>query len=152
MGSADNQKFDFSVDELTSKEQRDIYQYWLDIRKNKLMPARKDFDPMKIPRVLPFIVMADVLDDPLRFKVRLIGSKCNTPPNFMGKCINDYPEMKRLTDFLIVGTEMRKPYFYYNSYKNKGEFIRHYSSIVLPFSNDDKDVNIMMACISLVDR
>ncbi|MDG1709500.1 MAG: hypothetical protein P8H03_12105 [Emcibacteraceae bacterium] len=87
----------------------------------------------------------------MRFKVRLIGSKCKTPPNFMGKYVNDYPEMKRVTEFLMRGTEMRKPYFYYNTYKSNGDFMRHYSSLVLPFSNDGENVNIMMACISFVD-
>ncbi|MDG1709499.1 MAG: PAS domain-containing protein [Emcibacteraceae bacterium] len=61
MNNTTDQKFDFSVGELSSVEQKKLYEYWLDIRKDKLMPARKDFDPMKLHKVLPFIIMEDVL-------------------------------------------------------------------------------------------
>ena len=115
------------------------------------MPSRKDFDPMQIPKVLPFIVMEDVLVNPLRFRIRLIGSKCRTPSKLMGKVLDYFPEMDQVANFLKRGTEMRKPYFYFNILDSDKGYIRHYSSLVLPFSNDDENVNIMMGCISYVD-
>lgn len=152
MNNVNDQNFDFHENELSSEEQVELYKYWLAIKGNKSMPDRKDFDPMKLPRVLPYIIMNDVFYDPIRFKVRLIGSKCKTPNKFMGKFLNDFPDMKRMTTFLTRGVENKKPYFYFNNAHSEDGIVRLYSSLVLPFSNDDNKINIMMACLNFIDE
>ena len=49
--------------------------YWESKRSGRRMPARRDFDPVfEVPRLLPWIVLVDVLHEPLDFRFRLIGS------------------------------------------------------------------------------
>ena len=38
------------------------------------MPARSDIDPVDVPRLLPFIFLVDVLNDPRDFRFRLAGT------------------------------------------------------------------------------
>ncbi len=59
---------------LASAKLRELRDYWLSARGERRMPSRRDIDPIAIPKLLPFIVLTDVLQDPLRFRYRLIGT------------------------------------------------------------------------------
>lgn len=142
-----NQNFDFKIDDLSSSEQMGLYKYWLKIKDGQSMPSRIDFDPMAVPRSLPYIIMEDVLYDPVRFRVRLIGSKCRTHGKFLGKIINDFEEMDHITALLINAVKVKKPYYYQGSFRANDNLIREYSSLVLPFSEDGEEVNIFMGCL-----
>jgi hypothetical protein len=54
----------------------DLYRYWLMIRPAPdLIPGREHLEPTEIPQVvLPWIWLADVHRNPLRFRYRLIGT------------------------------------------------------------------------------
>lgn len=151
MNIANRQNFDFSKDDLSSPEQIAFLEYWQLIRGEKPMPSRIDFDPMKIPASLPHIVMEDVHHDPLRFKIRLIGSKCNIPGSYLGKYIDEMPEMAPAIKMLRNCIKKKKPYFYFDTITMKSGVVRYYSSLVVPFSKDGSDVNILMACHCLID-
>lgn len=61
---------------------RRLVAYWLDRRRGRTMPARRDIDPVDIPWVLPFIWLNDVVPpataaDGLRFRCRLAGEAIN---------------------------------------------------------------------------
>jgi len=109
------------------------------------MPSKIDFNPMKIPRSLPHIIMEEVHYDPVRFKIRLIGSKCQTPGHYKGQFVNGIPELKQATEMLSACVETKKPYFYYNTITYGNGLVKFYTSLVLPFSQDDNKVNIVMA-------
>src|SRR5436190_8237553 len=51
--------------------------YWRRIRPDAgQLPGRQHFDPLEIPRLLPFLGLADVIYTPApRFRVRLIGTR-----------------------------------------------------------------------------
>lgn len=139
---------DFSINELSSPEQVAFYQYWQLIKGDKELPSRADFDPMKIPKSLPYLIMEEVFCDPLRFKIRLIGSKCKAPGDYLGKFTTDIPEMADVTEMLSKVLEVKKPFFYFNSIKHSFGDFDLYSSLVLPFSKDGENINILMACQS----
>ncbi|MCC3861128.1 PAS domain-containing protein [Pseudemcibacter aquimaris] len=150
--SAPEQHFDFDRNELSSKEQLALYDYWLELKGSRDLPARSDFNPMKVPTALPYIVMQDVTHDPVSFKIRLIGSKSKVPSHYMGKSISDFPELWNVAEMLKQGIEYRKPYFYSNSISVEPEMIRDYTSLVLPFSEDGEKVNIVMGCLCFNSR
>jgi hypothetical protein len=53
--------------------------YWLAGKRGRALPARGDFDPpLEIPRLIPNMIIFDVLHEPLDFVYRLIGSKVRT--------------------------------------------------------------------------
>jgi len=51
-----------------------LYDYWDSIRGVRIMPGRRDMDPLDIPKLLANIVLFDVEHAPLRFRVRLYGT------------------------------------------------------------------------------
>jgi hypothetical protein len=53
-----------------------LHAYWQSRRPSAdLLPGRAAIDPAEIPALLPHIFMLDVLEGPLRFRYRLVGSK-----------------------------------------------------------------------------
>ncbi len=66
--------FAFTPDDL-SEEQAALYDYWNKIRGSRKMPARADFDPIDLPKIIPFLSLEDVLYDPVRFQIRLVGGE-----------------------------------------------------------------------------
>ncbi|MGH6886468.1 MAG: PAS domain-containing protein [Kiloniellales bacterium] len=52
-----------------------FYDYWLSLCRGRPMPARKDIDPLQVPRgYLPNLMLIDVLRDPRRYRYRLVGA------------------------------------------------------------------------------
>ena len=52
------------------------YAYWLAGKGERALPLRSDFDPpIEVPRLVPSMIIFDVLYEPLDFLYRLIGTK-----------------------------------------------------------------------------
>jgi len=52
-----------------------LHRYWLSIHPGPYtLPGRQHFDPIAVPKLLPWIWLADVHRNPLRFKYRLVGT------------------------------------------------------------------------------
>src|SRR5579863_9702970 len=50
--------------------------YWEAKRGSRRMPRRRDLDPLHdIPRLLPNVQLADVIDGGRRFRMRVVGSR-----------------------------------------------------------------------------
>ncbi len=61
--------------QLVVPEQRQLYDYWLELAGNTPMPARAAFNPARLPRLLPGISLIDVSDPIDRCRVRLAGTR-----------------------------------------------------------------------------
>lgn len=53
---------------------RQLYAYWAGKRGARTWPARADILPSEIPAILPFVVLADVLEKGQHFRMRLVGT------------------------------------------------------------------------------
>lgn len=53
----------------------ELYRYWCDKRGTRLAPRRSDVDPLEIPKLLPIVHLIDVIEEPLRFRHRLVGTE-----------------------------------------------------------------------------
>jgi hypothetical protein len=53
---------------------RQVYEYWQSKTAGRAMPRRADIDPVEIPRLLPDVMLVDVLPDG-RYRYRLIGTE-----------------------------------------------------------------------------
>lgn len=53
---------------------REIYGYWQGKRGTRRMPARRDIDPVEVPRLLPHLLISAVIDGGERFRYRLAGT------------------------------------------------------------------------------
>jgi hypothetical protein len=65
-------------DDVRSPLLRDLWAYWRSRHSGANPPGRKDIDPIAIPRLLPYVMLLDVLDgpmaDPPDFRFRLVGT------------------------------------------------------------------------------
>lgn len=53
---------------------RGLYDYWARKRGGRRWPSRDDILPSEIPALLPYIVLADVLEQGAKFRLRLVGT------------------------------------------------------------------------------
>jgi len=142
--------YDFSINELSSPEQVAFYEYWQKIKNDKSMPNRASFKPMDIPKVLPYIFMEDVEHNPLRYKVRLIGSKSDVPNEHTGKYLDEISDLDLVIGLLDDLVKVKKPYYYERKMTLANGASKRYSSVVVPFSDDDDEVNIVMSCHAVI--
>jgi hypothetical protein len=58
---------------ITDERLRAAYDYWRQIAAGSAMPRRRDLDPADIPRLLPHVMLVDVVEGG-RYRYRLIGT------------------------------------------------------------------------------
>ena len=71
---------------------RQLYDYWTSIHPaSGRLPGRAHFDPMRVPRLLPHLVLVDVEGRPPRFRYRLIGTRMVEAlgANFTGQWLDE---------------------------------------------------------------
>ena len=61
--------------DLQSPRVRELHDYWLSKRGERVAPARGDIDPSEIKPLLPYVLIADLLTDPVRVQFRLAGTQ-----------------------------------------------------------------------------
>ena len=52
----------------------ELYRLWHSKCRDGRLPGRRDFDPLEMPQLLPHLTLFDVERDPLRFRIRLVGT------------------------------------------------------------------------------
>ncbi len=109
--------FDFTVHDLSSEEQKTLYKHWLDLKGDRLMPARADFDPVNVPKVLPYLSLEDVHYDPIRFQVRLVGTKTSSLQSSKGLFIDEVDGTEEIVEMLKEMVKRKEPYFYITNIK-----------------------------------
>jgi hypothetical protein len=120
--------------------------YWIQKRGDRLLPSRRDIDPIEIPRkVLPNVQLIDVIDGGARFRYRLIGTATVDAygEDFTGR----YPDEMfppTLRDFIhdIYGKvcTWKAPLFLKNRYVTAKGFKLASKRIYMPLSDDDAQV------------
>ena len=63
-----------AVDSISDSRLRQAYYYWRQKTVGRTMPARADIDPIEIPKLLPDVMLVDVLPEG-RYRYRLIGTE-----------------------------------------------------------------------------
>ena len=54
---------------------RELYDYWLAARGDGIAMPRSRLDPTDIPRLLPFLILADVIDGGRQIRYRVVGTE-----------------------------------------------------------------------------
>jgi hypothetical protein len=133
---------------------QDALKYWESKRAGRRMPARRDFDPrLEITKLVPWIVLVDVLRDPLDFRFRLVGSGIvdRSQGNHTGKLFSEMPQfgpgnylwMHRAA-VVETGTPLRSE----PPYVGRTRGVRSVADIHLPLSDDDTVVNMIFTVVA----
>ena len=125
------------------------HSYWQKVTPaNGVLPGRKHIDPIDIPSLLENIWLIDVLADPQRFRVRLIGEKLRRlgnpvkPGDFLDRHLADTAASMADMRFVVVE---RKPVWF----RGQAE-LRHTTTVFelerlfLPFAADGATVDLII--------
>ena len=135
----------FTIGEIKNEKMAAIYQYWLNIKGDKLMPARRDINPSDIPRLLPHITLVRLEDD--RYKLTLVGSEnikaygAEVTGKYLDEIPSLYKDAKERYDWLV---ENKRPYIYEGQLNWSKKNYLDYSIIGFPLSANGIDVNALM--------
>jgi hypothetical protein len=133
---------------------RDALAYWEGKLGGRRMPARRDLDPvLEIPRLLPWIILVDVLRDPVDFRYRVIGTGVvdRTRRNYTGACLSELTHVERdgpLWTDRIAAIETRAPRLTAPSYTGRDKTVQGVSGVHLPLSNDGESVDMILTFVA----
>lgn len=123
-----------------------FYDYWDGKRQGRVMPARRDIDPVEMARWLSGIQLIDVFENPRKFIYRLVGQVEIDMRGFnhTGHAVDD-------AFFAVSKDEVLRNYnlavdsqtlvFDWARYKAPGGYLVSQETIFLPLSDDGQAVN-----------
>ncbi|MBM3548802.1 MAG: PAS domain-containing protein [Alphaproteobacteria bacterium] len=134
-----------------------LYDYWNSKRANRRMPSRTDIDPAELSSRLPHIALIDVVDDPLRFRFRLVGSytyelrDSHILRELTGRYVDEVPFHIGSNEALMrVGrsvVERRRPVLIDGPRNRKAKKTGRQLILIMPLSTDDHRVDMMFCGI-----
>lgn len=153
--------FDPTVLEQSSTAIRSFYHYWCDIRGDRAMPRRADFDPMDIPGHLPGILLVDVEgvneEGIGQFRYRVAGDLEITARGFnpMGKRVEDgtfQGSKKRAISNYETVRRSAAPLYKPITYLNAHHLMIDEYVLFLPFSEDGETVSQILVFAERLER
>lgn len=131
--------------------------YWQRIRGKREMPARADLHPGDIPKLLPYIILMDVLHDPLDFRFRLIGTEIDriVARNYKGVKLSELPDKRApnpIWQHHQETVETRAPVRKELSYIGPDGDVRRIEHCLMPFSSDGKAVDQLLIAVDIERR
>jgi len=137
----------------SSDKQRELYDYWLKIKGDRLMPSRADMDPLDIPHLLSSIWMADVVAGAeIKLKVRLFGTDLVNAFNLEGTSqeLDNVSFTGDIVKRLTTLVNTRKGYYCKVDFPVDSEDFKYYSTLSLPMSSDNETVDIILSLLDLI--
>ena len=121
-------------------------------------PRPQDLDPVSIPRrILPYSELVDVLNSPLDFRYRLIGTAIDriSGSSYTGLSVRQIPSQappSRMFDFFARAHERRTPFCAYLPYEGPDGYVESIRNLLLPFSEDGFAVSMFWSVVEIGRR
>lgn len=144
---------DWDAGHLADTRLSEIYQYWRSRCRDRPMPSRADIDPAQLPRrLLPFLLLVDVLEGPRDFRFRLAGTHFRD-------CVGIEPTGRRIAEVFPQGFCAELRYHWDSCIERRApkigscklwipdrDYIR-WEGIIMPLSPDAARVNMLLGGI-----
>lgn len=128
----------------------EAYSYWQSKCGARDMPSRIDIEPSGLKRVLPHLMLVDVLG-PRQYRLRLIGAECVAAhgTEATGKTLDDAIKNHRYRAHVVGLYDQcvaeRRPLYSESVFFRQGAILdRHVKVIFLPLSSDGATVNMIV--------
>ena len=124
--------------------------YWDGLRGDLPMPHRDDLDPAEIGRLLPYLLLIEVLSKPLDFQFRICGEHfiSNTGRDPTGSrlrgLVGEWGIGEVMFDACRVVVEAERPRSQLIHYRTLRGTPRVASSLILPFADDMRSVGSLL--------
>lgn len=136
-----------ALSQVTSPLVLEAYGYWQSKRRDGLLPARADIDPLEIPRLLPYVLLSEISLSPFQVRFRLMGTEAAAMNNLdiTGKTLNfdiECPEWQRYwTEAYLKTATTGEPVFGIDSYEYRNRAYLRFEWCLLPLANDGRHVD-----------
>ncbi|WP_028465675.1 PAS domain-containing protein [Nisaea denitrificans] len=131
--------------------------YWDRIGGAACTPARAEFDPCHIPRLLPHVVFMGVIDGGQDFRFRVIGDVARSFffENYTGRLIRDLPHVEPdgpLIENLRLAVRSGRPVRRPVEYVGPQADFKKLDEVVLPLSGPDGLVTHLLTIVELISH
>ena len=129
--------------------------YWESIRGSRAMPRRSEIDPAEIPGLLPFVMLVDVLENPVDFRFRLVGTEIDaiTAVSLRGQRFSESrqlgPGSNVWNAYLSVATT-QQPSTGKVDYVGADRYVRAIRHCLMPLSDDGERANMIFVAVEVV--
>jgi hypothetical protein len=133
-----------------------FFAYWRSKRGERAMPRRADIDPTEMdPRLLPYLLLTEVVDGGARFRFRLVGTEAvaSIGSELTGRYVDEVNESTLYRDYITAlyrrVLERRQPVFSVSLYArpDEGGPARHTTQrLMCPLSADGTTVDRVFTC------
>ena len=148
--------FGFDPNRFQSPPIRRIAAYWLSKCAPHRLPRRADIHPEEIGRDLPFIYLVDVIEAPLAFRFRLIGTQVSiwSERDYTGASVNaaEYgPNWRQIYEVYreIITTKVPTVSALHAPWR-KREF-HYYERFLAPLSEDNLRINMILGALHTIE-
>jgi hypothetical protein len=131
----------------------DLYKYWLAQRGARTMPRRADLNPADIPALLPHLIIVELAEDQLRY--RLAGTAVaqtlgrELTGNAVGSYIDNGKSAARLKTVYQAVFDTARPVFATSQFLAAPGTVHNLSMLILPLSDDGTRVNMVAATLAV---
>lgn len=146
-------------DQIESARIRELFVYWQDKRRGDLLPRRADIDPVEIPRLMPYVLIADIEHAPFRVRFRLVGTKVveATGFEFTGKYLDEITlpdDEGPVLESYQLASESKCAVLTRMKWHLDANTIGEYDACFLPLSENGRTVDkaLGMECYENVER
>ena len=133
--------------------------HWQDLcGRGGSFPRPQDLDPVSIPRrILPYSELVEVLNDPLDFRYRLIGTAIDeiSRTSYTGRSVREIPSQSppsHMFDFFARAHERKAPVCAYLPYEGPDGYVETIRNLLLPFSEDGDAVSMFWSVVEIGRR
>ena len=135
---------------------RSLYAYWNTIRGDRPMPTRNDFEPLDVPRLLPYVFLLDVQARPLDFHYRIVGEHIArfSSQNLMGQWasqLDRHRDPSPVWALLRHTVRDRAPRMIHFSYRGDDISVSRLPVLSLPLSDDGGAVNKIVGLVDYAE-
>ena len=129
---------------------QELYDYWMAKRGERELPARVDIEPSEIKKLLPHLLLTDVLEGGTRFRYRLVGTAVAETfgGNISGHFIDEVMTGKYLEFIDGIYRDIvrhRKPIYSESSYHTGPTVGMTAQRLMLPLSADGMAVDMVIS-------
>jgi hypothetical protein len=133
-------------------ELKQLLAYWEKKKGDRIAPSRADIDPTEIKGLLPYVGLADVQRDPMRFRFRLVGTEitANYGREVTGRFLDEVDLNQHQH---AIGDEYRRVVERCEPVCTTWEITRadgrhiSYERLAMPLSSDGKTVDMLLGGI-----
>jgi hypothetical protein len=133
-----------------------VYDYWDRTRGERRMPSRAQVDPSEMRFVLSHLMLIDVMQPASKFRVRLQGTEVAwwLGTDLTGKMLDELrpPDLRSLIgERFVQCIAFRAPFYKAGRHLING-LPRLLSTLILPLSADDRNVDKLLVVLRCAER